>query len=181
MECSGVKECGKKHAAKGLCKTCYNRKWRAKNPDLSQQYREKWNEKNPDYTRDPDKEYERHKRYRIKNRDKVAATRKKWNEKNPDKVRAYSRKQYKKRKPGSWTIYALTLEDSLYIKYVGNTEQYLNDRLKVHRSKRNTPTLEIHPLVENIKTKDEALRIENEMMLKYETIKYGWNINLNAI
>lgn len=66
--------CGqrKEHMAKGLCGTCYNRQWRADNPEKVRLTNSRY------YKKHSEKERERAHQYRLKNPDKVIDHNRKW-------------------------------------------------------------------------------------------------------
>jgi len=103
------KQCGKAkeiHAYK-LCKTCYNREWRAKNPDKVKAGKERHNSKYPEkikeasrrrfkiyYTKNTEKIKAYHKKHYAENKEKMKAYKKIYYAENPDKIKEGSKKYY---------------------------------------------------------------------------------------
>lgn len=100
------KECGgyKNHEAHGLCKTCYNKKWKKANPEKYKEHikratekRRRNKEKNRQYTKEWCKKNKKRKKiynkiWYQKNKKKVKMNKKKWQEENQEKVRMLQRK-----------------------------------------------------------------------------------------
>ena len=79
----------KEYHAKGLCKTCYKKKWKLENPEKVKANNKRHHIKN----REKEKAYS--KKYRLKNPEKVKACYKKYYNKNPEKVKAATKKWQK--------------------------------------------------------------------------------------
>ena len=104
-----------------------------------------------------------------------------WHKNNPRDLREYTKNRYESRKPGGSTIYGLHLSNSIDIFYVGRTIQHLDDRLKKHRLKMKIPNIQIRPIVSNIQNELEAKQLENDYIIRYDTIENGMNKKLNLI
>ncbi len=76
-------ECGrnKRHEAHGLCKRCYNRRWREANRDRVRECHRQWYEANRDRAR------ENGRRWQGANPGKACEKSRRWREANPGKVR----------------------------------------------------------------------------------------------
>ena len=73
-----------------------------------------------------------------------------------------------------YTVYGLHIGD-YNIKYVGSTKQTLTERLRAHRSKFKNRDIKIEPLIQNIRSKTEALIKEAFMVQYFDTFRHGWN------
>lgn len=116
--CYNVKNCGKKHQAKGMCNKCYLSVWRKKNPDSMKEW-------------------------------------------------------YEENKPDMYIVYGLH-EGDMDIKYVGCTQMPLQHRLNCHRTMRDMPHLEIHPIAHS-GIKAQARMLERLYIHVFDTYTEGWN------
>lgn len=79
-----------------------------------------------------------------------------------------------------FTIYTITLEDK--VMYVGCTKDFEN-RKRQHLSKKNSSAIPsdvdvndvTFSVIEEYDNKDKALQAEDKNIIKYGTIKHGWN------
>lgn len=80
-------ECGRNtwNHGRDLCKGCYRRGWRAKNPEKVR----------ADYIKHKERESERHKKYYKDHREELLAKNQKWHKNNRDKANARGRRWYK--------------------------------------------------------------------------------------
>ena len=142
-----------------------------------------------------------HKQHYQKNRDKELEYRKQhykensdyWKQryqKNCENELKYRKQRHESKKLGHWIVYGVHLPGETNMLYIGQTEfdldyyhmmglsskkRGIGKVLKVH------PNAILQPLVSNISTLSEALQLENENIIKYNTIENGYNTNMNRL
>ena len=87
----------KEHKAKGMCRECYQKKWKLENPEKVKAEKRKYRAEHKEETAEYNKKYQAEnpgywEKYRIENKDKLKA-------RNPEKSREYRRK-WTKKNPG---------------------------------------------------------------------------------
>ena len=87
--CSFCKQ-EKEHYAKGLCKNCYQRKWKRGTCEYYEYPTTSW------YERNKEKCKEKSKKYRLNNKEKISKNKSDYYKKNKDKISNYKKQWYLK-------------------------------------------------------------------------------------
>jgi len=158
------KKCGefREYHAKGLCHSCYDKKWQKENPEKANIASKKWQLKNPEKAKANKKKYYLEnkekfivaaKKWRLENPEKAKATAKKWRLENPEKIKAQSKK------------YCFENKEKINRYYLENKEKILEYNRKYrleHLEKEKTKKKKWYiKNFKEIKTKQKKYRFEN--------------------
>jgi len=97
----------RKHMAKGMCNSCYQKQWKKENPESIKQWRKENKEKIKQYNKQHGKQYyeknkeiinKKNKLYNEKNKELVAQRKKQWALNNSDHLKLYRKRYYQENK-----------------------------------------------------------------------------------